>query len=201
MSGASLSYFDWHARPGNAGDITRHIRPGDRVLDLGCGTAWLSADCSSYVGLDSSAEAIAQATEHGIDARVADLEQPLELPDGEFDLIIAKDILEHLQRPGETVAELLRVLKPGGRVYACSPDAQNWVWDDYTHVRPFSRHGFRRLFEDQGFRVDKVTYMSLILGSWFIADHTKKKQQPRWLRAMAWFPGAKRNVELTATKT
>ena len=63
--------------------------------------------------------------------------------------------------------EVHRVLRPGGRVYASSPDAQRWVWDDYTHVRPFSRKAYRLLFRDQGFEIEQVGYESVMPGIGF----------------------------------
>ena len=56
------------------------------------------------------------------------------------------------------------MLRPGGRVFASSPDAQRWVWDDYTHRRPFTRKSFRLLFADQGFEVERVGYESVMPG-------------------------------------
>jgi ubiquinone/menaquinone biosynthesis C-methylase UbiE len=36
-----MGYFDWHGQPGYWRDVTRHFDPDDRILDVGCGTAWL----------------------------------------------------------------------------------------------------------------------------------------------------------------
>ena len=81
------------------------------------------------------------------------VEEGLPFEDASFDGVILKDVLEHLDDAVAAVREVRRVLRPGGQVFASSPDAQRWVWDDYTHVRPFTRKSFRLLFADQGFDV------------------------------------------------
>jgi SAM-dependent methyltransferase len=52
----------------------------------------------------------------GADVRVADLADPLPFPDGEFDDVIGSLVLHYLQDWGPTLAELRRVLTPGGRL-------------------------------------------------------------------------------------
>jgi SAM-dependent methyltransferase len=77
-----------------------------------------------------------------------------------FDAIVAKDVLEHLVRPWLIVAEMHRVLRKGGRVIASVPMAQaRAVWDDYTHVRGFTRTALKTLFEDHGFLAQKLMPM------------------------------------------
>ena len=74
--------------------------------------------------------------------------------------------------------EVLRVLRPGGRVFASSPDAQRWVWDDYTHRRPFTRKAFRLLFADQGFEVERVGYESVMPGTGIVSRWTRPPAAP-----------------------
>lgn len=57
-------------------------------------------------------------------------------------MVILMDILEHLNNPLVTVKESFRVLKSEGKVFAFTPDNQKWVWDDYSHKRPFSKKVF-----------------------------------------------------------
>jgi hypothetical protein len=91
-----------------------------------------------------------------------------------------------------------RVLRPGGTVFASSPDAQRWVWDDYTHRRPFTRRSFRMLFEDQGMRVEKLGYESVMPGIGILAGLTRRNRRPRALAALARLPVVRRNVWLVA---
>ena len=195
-----MAYSDWHGKPGYYRDVTRHFSPGDRILDVGCGTAWL-ADCfEDYVGLDSSPEMVAAARELGREAILADSGEALPFEDARFDGVVLKDLLEHVEDPVTVVREARRVLKPGGRVFASSPDAQRWVWDDYTHRRPFTRKGFRLLFADQGLEVERVGYESVMPGTSIVSARMPGNRRPAPLRAAAWLPIVRRNVWLLARR-
>ena len=58
-------------------------------------------------------------------------------------------------------------------MFASSPDAQRWVWDDYTHRRPFTRKAYRLLFADQGFSVEHVGYESVMPGTGIVSGWTR----------------------------
>ncbi len=195
------SYHEWHAEPGYWADVTRHFSPDVQLLDVGCGTAWLSRHFVNYTGIDSSDSTVANARERGINAVVGDLNEGLPFPDGAFDAAILKDLLEHVNDPVALVSEVRRVLRPGARVYACSPDAQRWVWDDYTHKRPFTRVSFRKLFSDQGFKVRTAGYESIFPGVGIISARTKSHRRPLIFRIMVWLPFHRRNVWLLAERT
>ncbi len=197
---SAVGYHEWHGRPGYYKDVVRHFQPGSRILDVGCGTAWLSEDFPDYVGLDNFQSTVLRAKEEGIDVRLADLEQEFPIGDAEFDGVILKDVLEHLLDPVSVVGEVHRVLKPGGRVFASSPDAQRWAWDDYTHRRPWTRTSMRRLFTDQDFEVLTVSYESVMPGSSIVSGWFKRKRRPRALVLATWLPGWRRNVWILARR-
>lgn len=92
-------------------------RPGERILDLGCGegslTEKLQAVGCAVVGVDSSAEQVAAARERGLDARVADAQA---LPfRQEFDAVFSNAALHWMKHPDAVIAGVVRALKPGGR--------------------------------------------------------------------------------------
>ncbi len=195
-----MGYFDWHRKPGYWADVARHFPTEARLLDIGCGGAWLAEHFDDYAGVDVSADAVAAARERGLDVREVGPAEPLPFGNAEFDAVVLKDVLEHVADPVALVLEVRRVLRPGGRVFASSPDAQRWVWDDYTHRRPFTRKAFRLLFADQGLTVERVGYESVMPGTGIVSGWTRRKRRPRLLVAAAWLPLVRRNVWLTATR-
>ncbi|MCW3032506.1 MAG: Methyltransferase type 11 [Solirubrobacterales bacterium] len=195
-----MNYFDWHEQPGYWADITRHFARDAELLDIGCGSAWLAEHFERYTGVDASVDAVRIASERGRNVRRADADSPLEFADESFDAIVLKDVLEHVADPAALVGEVHRLLRPGGLVFASSPDAQRWVWDDYTHRRPFSRKSFRLLFADHDFRVRRLGYESVFPGVGLLAARTLRKRRPRVFGALALLPFHRRNVWVLAER-
>jgi SAM-dependent methyltransferase len=195
-----MAYFDWHQQPGYFRDLTRHFARDAEILDVGCGSAWLAEHFERYTGVDSSPEAVEAAAAGGRSVKLADADERLPFEDSSFDGVILSDVLEHVSDPVSVVAEVRRVLRPRGRVYASSPDAQRWVWDDYTHRRPFTRKAYRLLFEDRGFEVERVGYASVAPGTGIVSRYTRRKRRPRLLAALAWLPFVRRNVWILARR-
>lgn len=104
-----------------------HLLPATwRVADLGAGTGYLLPPLARHfahvIGVDSSAEMIALAQKHASDQNLTNIElrhgrlEQLPLADGEIDLALAILMLHHLSEVEAAIAEIHRVLKPGGRV-------------------------------------------------------------------------------------
>jgi SAM-dependent methyltransferase len=195
-----MGYFEWHEQPGYWRDVTRHFAPETRLLDVGCGSAWLAEHFAHYTGVDGSPEAVAAAAAKGRKVLLADVDEPLPFDDGAFGGAVLKDLLEHVRDPVALVREVRRVVAPGGLVFASSPDAQRWVWDDYTHRRPFTRKAFRLLFSDQGFEVQRAAYESVMPGTSIVARRTGRHRRPPALVAAAWLPVVRRNVWVLARR-
>jgi SAM-dependent methyltransferase len=112
------AYYERPAMIDLAGDVDGH-----RVLDAGCGSGPLSAALRArgaiVTGFDSSPAMVELARQRlGEDAalHVADLSQRLPFADGEFDDVVASLVLHYLKDWTAPLAELQRVLKPGGRL-------------------------------------------------------------------------------------
>ena len=123
-AGNEVSLFNaYYERPATlalAGDVA-----GRRVLDAGCGSGPLFAalrDRGAIVaGFDKSAGMLELARRRlgdDADLRQADLGRPLPYPDGAFDDVIASLVLHYLEDWTAPLAELRRVLRPGGRLIA-----------------------------------------------------------------------------------
>jgi SAM-dependent methyltransferase len=114
------AYYERPAMLALAGDVA-----GRRVLDAGCGSGPLSAalrDRGAVVtGIDASAAMLALARRRlgdDVALHVVDLSDPLPFADGAFDDVVASLVLHYLEDWGPTLAELRRVLTPGGRLIA-----------------------------------------------------------------------------------
>ncbi|HVH07440.1 MAG TPA: class I SAM-dependent methyltransferase [Myxococcota bacterium] len=95
-------------------------RPGERILDLGCGDGWLTERLAALgcevVGVDGSAEQVAAARARGVDARVARAEA---LPfESEFDAVFSNAVLHWVKDAAGAIAAVRRALRPGGRFVA-----------------------------------------------------------------------------------
>ncbi len=105
-----------------------NIKPGDKVLDVGCGTGNLTLTAQTYAGpsgqvygIDASPEMIqvAKKKADGSGMQVVFQEgliEKLVFPDATFDVVLSRLMIHHLpdDLKGRAFAEILRVLKPGG---------------------------------------------------------------------------------------
>ena len=162
--------------------------------------AWLGDHFNDYTGIDVSPEAVETARTRGHQVLLVNGDEPLPFDEASFDGVVLKDVLEHVKDPVALVRDVRRVLRPGGTVFASSPDAQRWVWDDYTHRRPFTRRSFRLLFHDQGLDVKQSGYESVMPGIGILSGWTRRNRRPRLLAALAWLPVVRRNVWLVARR-
>jgi len=94
-------------------DFSTHFKKNDRVLDIGCGKKPYAPYFScKYIGLDpypkTKADIVRDAWDSG-------------LPDHSMDGVILNQSLEHIPKTAETIAEIKRVLKPGGLVLVTVP--------------------------------------------------------------------------------
>jgi SAM-dependent methyltransferase len=135
------------------------VGSGKRVLDLGCRSGALTRHFlagNSVVGLDVDAAALDKAAELGVEPVQANVEERLPFDDSSFDAVVAGELFEHLQFPDALVAEIRRVLRPGGVLAGSVPNAfrvQSRVRfllgrppeDDPTHLRMFSPVSIREL--------------------------------------------------------
>ena len=141
------------ARRGLAAAITEfaHDLHG-RLLDVGCGSKPYERlfRVDQYVGLDIESERTrtAAVADHYYDGH------RFPFVDASFDALLCNQVLEHVFNPNEFVAEMHRVLKPGGRLVLTVP----FVWDEHEQPLDYARYssfGLRALFEENGFAIER----------------------------------------------
>jgi SAM-dependent methyltransferase len=144
-------------------------RDGRRVLDVGCGTGAMLSYLERY-GEPSGVEADEQAVElcrsRGITAVQQADPPPLPFEDGRFDLVTALDVLEHVDDDGRLLAELRRVLRPGGVALVTVP-AFPALWGPQDvishHKRRYRAGELRRRVQAAGLKPTRTTYFNTLL--------------------------------------
>ncbi len=132
------------------------------VLDFGCGTGYgthrLAAVCERITGVDISAEAVGFAADaHQAPNLDYQLIRPLPehrapFPDGSFDAITSFQVIEHIWEVDAYVAELARLLKPGGVAVIATPDRTTRLFPgqrpwNLFHVIEYDHAGLRAALE------------------------------------------------------
>jgi SAM-dependent methyltransferase len=109
--------------------IERLVRPGDRVLDAGCGSGRLfTYDLRGRASLIVGVDLVSDVDQNpNIDAPLRASLTALPFASETFDLIICKHVLEHLETPESAFRELARVLGPHGRLLILTPNRLHYV--------------------------------------------------------------------------
>jgi ubiquinone/menaquinone biosynthesis C-methylase UbiE len=101
------------------------LHPGARVLDAGGGTGRVATLLQPLVGelvlIDQSIQMLRKAQGKGLDPLRGDVTR-LPFPDASFDRVVVVDALHHFVNPQDSIRDMLRVLKPGGRLVIEEPD-------------------------------------------------------------------------------
>jgi len=170
------------------------VGPGVKVIDVGCGAGRHTFEAfrrgAEVIGFDQNAsdlndvDAILQAMKEQGEAPAAARGEvakgdALELPyaDGTFDCVIASEILEHVPEDDRAIAELVRVLKPGGALAVTVPrwlpERICWALSDAYHA---NEGGHVRIYRADELR-DKVLGHGLALEH---SHHAHALHSPYW---------------------
>jgi 2-polyprenyl-3-methyl-5-hydroxy-6-metoxy-1,4-benzoquinol methylase len=145
-------------------------RLGGRVLDIGCGSGWLTAFLGSLgweaTGIDADPESVKAACSRGLDVRLGTLEAQ-GFPADYFDAVVMSHVIEHIHGPLEQLRECHRVLKKGGVLSLTTPNIAGWghkrfrqYWrglEPPRHLYIFSPKSLETLAISAGFSIQSLT--------------------------------------------
>ncbi|HET9519366.1 MAG TPA: methyltransferase domain-containing protein [Actinoplanes sp.] len=130
----------WRTAENSAAYLLAHLRPGHRLLDIGCGPGTITADLAGRVSpgrvtalettdaaLDLARAEIAARGLDSVDFAVGDV-HALDFPDDSFDVVHAHQVLQHVGDPVTALREMARVCRPGGVVAVRDSDYAAFTW-------------------------------------------------------------------------
>jgi len=142
---------------------------GLRILDYGCGTGGNSSSYTPFglvCGIEPDAGAVQLAGRRGGAALCRASGTELPFRPGSFDVVVASDVLEHIDDDVGAVQEIARVLRPGG-AFIFSVPAHPWLFGPHDaalfHRRRYVERGLRSLVEESGLRIRRLSYWNSTL--------------------------------------
>ena len=149
--------------------LSRRAGAEPEIVDLGCGTGAMLKYLRSFGsvrGLDADEHAVEFCRARG-EQRVELLESDrLPLADDSVDLVTALDVLEHIEDDRGALAEIRRVLRPGGTLLATVP-AYRWMWgpqDEISHhYRRYQRRELSGRIAASGLELRRITHFNTLL--------------------------------------
>ena len=115
-----------------------NLKPGERVIDIGCGPGFLCKRMAAVVsptgrvlGIDISEDLIDFATKNKnndpIEYRAGDA-TALPVEPAQFDVAVSTQVIEYLADANAALHEIARVVRPGGRAFIVDTDFNSWIW-------------------------------------------------------------------------
>ena len=140
-----------------------------RILDYGCGTGGNSLAYTSLgtvIGIEPDGVAVRLANQRGGAEYCRTTGTRLPFRQGSFDVVVASDVLEHIEDDVEAVSEIARVLRLGGAAIISVP-AHQWLFSEHDvalhHFRRYSKAAIRNVLERSGLVVRRLSYWNAAL--------------------------------------
>jgi SAM-dependent methyltransferase len=156
--------------------------PDARLLEIGCGTGHNLAMLAQFgavdaLELDDEARTIAEER-LGRPIMRAPLPELAGVPDGQYDLVGAFDVIEHIVDDAGAIASIAAKLKPGGKLVMTVP-AHAWMWSAHDvvnhHKRRYSKGQLRALLEASPLRLERIGYFNSLLFPVAVAERMASK--------------------------
>jgi ubiquinone/menaquinone biosynthesis C-methylase UbiE len=140
-------------------DRARSVAAGSRVLDVGAGTGpyrdlfqhcrYETQDFSQYEGYQGREGQYAEIN------YVSDITS-IPVPDACFDVVLCTEVLEHVPRPIEALQEMVRLTKPGGRLFLTAPLGSGLHQEPYHFYGGYTDHWYRKFLTEFGCEVVSI---------------------------------------------
>lgn len=156
------------------GDISFHAQPGrGRLIDVGCNegrglSLYARNGFTAVEGLETNPTASAAARGRGFTVHEQELSEFQ--PSEPYDVVVLSNVLEHALIPAEMLADVRRILKPGGEVWISCPNADSklrhlfgraWInWHVPFHITHFTETTLARTVTSAGFEVIAQTQIT-----------------------------------------
>jgi SAM-dependent methyltransferase len=142
------------------------LPPGAEILDAGCGSGRNMVDLAllgTVTGVEIADVSVARARERGVGEVVQCSITELPFSDAQFDLAVCFDVVEHVDDHLRALAELYRVVRPGGTLVVTVP-AYQWLWSEHDvinhHERRYTAATLRAVAEQAGWHALRTTYFN-----------------------------------------
>lgn len=181
---------------------------GKRVLDFGCGSGYGSAAVAqsalSVTGVDVADDAVAYAQSHfsrpNLDYQKVDPRQPLPFEDGSFDTVLSFQVFEHVSDTQRYLAEIRRVLVPGGVLVLVTPDRSTRL---LPYQKPWNRwhlheYGKQELTDVISPMFDSLEVLGMTARPDMIEVEIRRCTKLKWLSLPFTFPGIPDRLRVVA---
>ena len=167
----------WRTAENSAGYLLPHLRPGDDLLDVGCGPGTITVDLAArvapgnVVGIDVADDVVAEAVHVAESTGSTNVTfargdaYSIDTTAGTFDVVHAHQVLQHLGDPIAGLTEMRRVLRPGGLLAVRDSDYGAFVWAPADHRLDRWMQLYHRITEHNGAQADAGRW----LPTWVLA--------------------------------
>lgn len=144
------------------------------ILDVGCGSGDLLAQCSRFgwkcAGIEMNAAAAEKGSvRHGLDIQVG-TDTSVQLLDVSFDIIVLSHVLEHVLDPNATLDRMRNAMAPNGKLFITLPNCDSWErrrfgsdwypWDTPRHLYHFTPETLSQMLNRAGFEIAQMRYLT-----------------------------------------